>query len=110
GIAVGRVPVSRKYDGGSYVLHLNVINLDVFHRAAAREGRLEVDAHFGTLGLEVAGNDVADTARCFGAAGEEAAARPGYAVLDDDVFGGPVHAQAVGVAAGFQAKVIVVAV
>ena len=59
-------------------------------------------------GGDVVGLDVAEAAGGLGADGDGGCSMVDDAVAEDDVFGGAVDAEAVGVAAGFEAEGVVV--
>ncbi len=85
------------------------MDADVFGEAAAGVGGFEEDAggDAGERG-DVVGLDVAEAAGGLAADGDGGGAAADDGVADDDVFGGAVDAEAVGVAAGFEAEGVVV--
>ena len=109
GIAVAGVPVEVDLQRLSEASHFDVGQVNIFDHATPGIGRLKTQAYLGAYGFEVVGHHVADAARGFAAAGEEAVAVAGNAIADHHVFGGTVHPQAVGIAAGFEAEIVVVA-
>ncbi len=96
-------------DGDGYALQIEVVDADVFGVAAASVGGFEEDAG-GDAGerCDVVGLDVAEAAGGLAADGDGGGAAADDGVADDDVFGWAVDAEAVGVAAGFEAECVVV--
>jgi hypothetical protein len=87
------------------------VDADVGGIAAAHPGGLEENsAADACLGGEVPGLDVVEAAGGLTADGDGGGAAMDDGVVDLDVVGGTVDAEAVGVAAGLQAESVVVAV
>ena len=109
GVAVGGVPVHGDVDGDGYAFEGEVVDADVFGEAAADVGGFEEDAG-GYAGerSDVVGLDVAEAAGGLAADGDGGGSVADDGVADHDVFGGTVDAEAVGVAAGFEAEGVVV--
>ena len=109
GVAVAGVPVHGDVDGDGYAFEGEVVDADVFGVAAAGVGGLEEDSggDTGECG-DVVGLDIAEATGGFGADGDGGGTVTDDGVAQDDVFGGSVDAEAVGVAAGFEAEGVVV--
>ncbi len=90
-------------------MQIEVVDADVFGVAAAGVGGFEEDAG-GDAGerCDVVGLDVAEAPGGLAADGDGGGSVADDGVADDDVFGGAVDAEAVGVAAGFEAEGVVV--
>ena len=84
------------------VVHLDVVEANVFYRTAAAALALDIDAALRPLAHHVAHHHVADSARSL--APHHHAARPAmhHDVRDGHVFRGPVDAQTVGVFFGLK--------
>jgi hypothetical protein len=96
-------------DGDGYSFKGEVVDVDVFGKAAAGVGGFEEDAGGDAAERgEVVGLDVAEASGGFAADGDGGGSVADDAVADDDVFCGAVYAEAVGVAAGFEAEGVVV--
>ena len=102
GVAVGGVPVHGHGDGGRYADEGEVVDADIGGVAAAHLGGLEEDSvGDARFGGDVPGLDVMEAARGLGTDGDGGGSVVDDGVVDLDVVGGAVDAEAVGVAAGF---------
>ena len=110
GVAVAGIPAHGHFDDGAHAVHGQIADVNVLNRTATGLGGFKADTYARAFGGEVVGEQVSDTPGGFAAAGDQAAAFARDAVADDNVFAGPVDTQAVPIASGLEAEVVVVAV
>src|SRR5205814_4184001 len=89
---------------------LNVFVEDIFDNTAAAHASFQADDFAAAVvGSAVGNSDIADAPGGFAAEADEAGGVANVAIADDNVLGGAVDAEAVGVAAGLQANGVVIA-
>ena len=109
GVAVGGIPIHVDRDGNRDAGKCEVVDADIGGIAAANVRGLEQDA-VGDAGFcgDVPGFNVVEAAGGLGAEGDGGGAAVDDGVVNFDVLGGAVHAEAVGVASGFEAEGVIV--
>src|SRR5665213_1688286 len=108
-VAVAWVPVHRDAEDNGNVDQCDVVDADVLCPAAASVGRLEEDTDaYMADAREVVCLDVAEATGGFAANGDNGSTVPHDGITKDDVFGGAVDSEAIGVATSFEAERIVV--
>ncbi len=111
GVTVTRVPIHGDAEGTGNSFHSDAVNADVFDQTSACVGRFEKDAGGHPFeNRQTVHFDVADSARSLAPYGDARGAAPDGVVAKDDLFGGAVYAQAIGIASRFETKRIVIAV
>jgi hypothetical protein len=84
--------------------------MDVLDGSAPRPGGFESQADAGPFCLKIVGQYMPDATGGFAAAGNKAATGTGNAIADYYIFGRAVDSQTIGIATGFQAEIVVIAI
>ena len=86
------------------------MGIDILNSSAAGDCRFKIYAVGGSIGCHVVCQYISYASGCLASTGYQTCSFSGNAVMDYNVFCRPVNANAVSIASGFDAEIIIVTV